>query len=75
MDKFGIFNLINSFLTDYKSKNPNPQGQKPLTPSEKPTTSESVPPEPAPYIPLRAEMLKTIKDHDLFVKRVLKDKK
>ncbi len=75
MDKFGIFNLINSLITQYKSK---PEGSSnmdnPPTLSKKdtvPTENRTI----VPYAPLKEGMLKTMSSHDEFVKRVLNNSK
>ena len=75
MDKFGIFNLINSFLEGYKSKSPTPSSSPNEVSVVKTSKKEDGAVSSAPHPPLKEEMLKAIKEHDSFVKRVLKDNK
>ncbi len=64
MDKFGIFNLLSSFL----DKNQHPENAvQPENPLHRTETST---PKPIPVIPLQSNMLNTMNSHDLFVKRV-----
>lgn len=82
MDKFGIFNLVNSLYSLYK----NTQNQNETTESKenplfsaiksfstlkeenKPQAENASPPK---KVPLQAQMLNTAKSHDEHVKRVL----
>lgn len=82
MDKFGIFNLVNSLYSLYK----NTQNQNETTESKenplfsaiksfsnlkeenKPQAENASPPK---KVPLQAQMLNTSKSHDEHVKRVL----
>ncbi len=67
MDKFGIFNLLNSFLGfasekkdgDNADSSPAPRYSTPDIPAEKPE-----------FLPLQQGMLSTMRTHDEFVKRV-----
>lgn len=74
MDKFGIFNLINTFLTQYKNRTDEPNQNETSPSVNSPPKKEPVKSQTT-FVPLQADMLKTIKEHDSFVKRVLKDKK
>ena len=82
MDKFGIFNLLGSFLDAYKKQAQNPQenltkSPNPLSnifsslPSPKPTENNPSP----PPTPLQQSMVATMRSHDEFVKRVNKNLK
>lgn len=73
MDKFGIFNLINSFVSEYKSKNPSPTQSATIDWPTPAPEKISKPLEPLPLVPLKKELLDTIKNHDEFVKRVQKN--
>ena len=75
MDKFGVFNLINSLVSHYKNNAGNfstPKsaevgtGNPPLKPS---------PTEQKGFLPLQEGMLNTIKNHDQIVKRVILENK
>ena len=84
MDKFGIFNLLNSFAKQYldnKSQNNQPK----TTNSNAEFSAENVTdknaqlqknqnaPFEAPYPPLQNGMISTMKSHDEFIKRVQKN--
>jgi hypothetical protein len=75
MDKFGIFNLINSLITQYKSKPESSSSVEnaPLLPKKDNIATEKRP--SVPYAPLKEGMLKTMTTHDEFVKRVLNNSK
>ncbi len=84
MNKFGIFNLLNSFLQPTSQKNSSPS-ENPLTspdflnnlfssfnkPKEQQKESE-VNIKSVP-LPLQKDMLSTISSHDQIVKRVLQN--
>ena len=76
MDKFGVFNLINSLFELYKNSQTQPkEDANPLFSALKNFSPPSAPknePEPLPSKPpLQAQMLSTAKSHDEHVKRVL----
>ena len=86
MDKFGIFNLLNSLLNNFSSNSRQPNQQENTPPFERLPNSDSSgqfsnekglgkkssnTPPPAP--PLQNFMLSTITEHDKFVKRVQKN--
>lgn len=75
MDKFGIYNLLNSFLGAFSA--PKPENGAPTTDrapagnenaSAAATSSPSAP--PAVFPPLQAGMLSVMREHDEFIKRV-----
>lgn len=72
MDKFGIFNLLSSFLgQSFKSGGDNPPDNSYSPPPAFPDNSESASAEKrAALPPLKNSMLKTMQSHDEFVKRV-----
>jgi hypothetical protein len=82
MDKFGIFNLLNSFfsLNRQKSQSTDNENNKTsldsilstLTNSLKNNTpnKEEPPKKQAPFAPLQSSMLSTMSSHDQFIKRV-----
>lgn len=82
MDKFGIFNIINSLLGGKTSASDNETTQSPnlnnllsalTTPkpqSEKPTNTTLTPP-----LPLQTSMISTMNGHDEFIKRVMEKNK
>ena len=78
MDKFGIFNLLNSFLSVYQKKKtadsdvnaPKDSAAESSAPKPRPAeTAKPVPPR-AKEPPLQASMLNVIYSHDAFVRRV-----
>ena len=82
MDKFGIFNLVNSLYSLYKNtQNQNESGESKENPlfsaiknfttnkAENNPQKENV--SPPKKVPLQAQMLNTAKSHDEHVKRVL----
>ena len=72
MDKFGIFNLINSFITYYKNSKPvenNDTKVKPDKIDDKPPTKST-----ATRSALKYNLYSAMSSHDDFVKRVLKNK-
>ena len=69
MDKFGIFKILNS-LTGLLGGNYEGLSSLPLRPQE---TEDSSAKKRAVAPPLQNAMLSTIKSHDEFVKRVLKE--
>ncbi len=75
MDKFGIFNLINSLITQYKSKPESSIGVEnpPELPKNDKISTQKY--SRTPYAPLKEGMLKTMSSHDEFVKRVLNNSK
>ncbi len=87
MDKFGIFNLINSFLDYYENKketpkkdDPTPQNENPIfkkTNTEKGTTQQNSKPDTVTKShnksPLINSLISTINLHDKFVERVYKN--
>ena len=84
MDKFGVFNLINSFLTYYKnSATKNPQDNNsgsvantftaPVVPSN-PSSADNHTEKPSAKPPV-LELFNAMSSHEEFVKRVLKNNK
>lgn len=79
MDKFGIFNLVNSLYSLYKNtQNQTESGENPLfsaiknfsaNKDENKIQKENT--SPPKKVPLQAQMLNTAKSHDEHVKRVL----
>lgn len=78
MDKFGIFNLLNSFLSVYQNNKTacpdvnahTPNASEAAAPVPRPAeTAKSVPPR-ANVPPLQASMLNVLSSHDAFVRRV-----
>ena len=78
MDKFGIFNLLNSFLSVYQKNKtagsdvnaPKDSAAQNAAPKPRPAeTAKPVPPR-AKEPPLQASMLNVIYSHDAFVRRV-----
>lgn len=80
MDKFGVFNLLNSLISVYektKSQNssasaaentsPSSVGDAPSALKSAPTTEKN---KPAP--PIQRSMIRTLDSHDAFVERVRK---
>ena len=81
MNKFGIFNLLNSFFqltpqqnsSTSENSNASPDLLSSLISSlTKPPEQKNAPSkiEPKPFLPLQQSMLSTISSHDEFVKRV-----
>ena len=76
MDKFGVFNLVNSLFQLYKNSQYSPQSDenplfsvlKNLSSNEKPKKEEN---KPVVKAPLQSQMLNTARTHDEHVKRVL----
>ena len=70
MDKFGIFNILSSILGKNQAEkignSVNSAVQNPLPYSEESTAAEKR----ATFPPLQSAMLKAMKNHDEFVKRV-----
>ena len=81
MDKFGIFNLLGSFLDAYKNQaqeRPENTGenQNPLLKMLTNQNKTPSPQKPVPtMVPLQQNMLSTMHSHDEFVKRVNKNLK
>ena len=83
MDKFGIFKLINSFLSFYSNaQKENFNGDKketlaPLNTLFSSLEQKNTPPKEKPLskAPLQAQMLSTMRTHDDFVKRVKNNNK
>mgnify|MGYP004569053745 CR=1 FL=1 len=67
MDKFGIYNLLNSFLGAFSA--PKPENGAP-TPDRAPAGNENASAPPAVFPPLQAGMLSVMREHDEFIKRV-----
>lgn len=90
MDKFGIFNLLNSFLSQNPSSSSedtsasatesNPLGNlisgllTPSTQKSNPTKPSEKQPTSKKPLPLQSSMLYTMNSHDEFIKRVAKNK-
>lgn len=82
MDKFGIFNIINSLLGGKTSTSDNETTQSsnlnnllnalttPKPQSEKPSNTTLTPP-----LPLQTSMISTMNGHDEFIKRVMEKNK
>ncbi len=67
MDKFGIFNLLNSFLGFANEKKESENGVS--SPAPRYSTPD-VPTEKPKFLPLQQGMLSVMRSHDEFVKRV-----
>ena len=76
MDKFGIFNLLNSFFDFYSKNKQNfpTQNQSSAIPSQNKNENLS-PKNPPSLIPLQSSMIKTMNSHDELVKRVMQNQK
>ncbi len=88
MDKFGIFNILNSFSQLLSGGSSSQNGQEnqnleeqfaPSSTPQQPKAKDTEKAEAnapavngAPYPPLQSSMLDTMKSHDEFVKRVVK---
>lgn len=75
MDKFGIFNLLNSLFGFYGDKNASPSAGENSSPPAKPDKTpdkKSDAPADVP-LPLQASMLDTMRNHDEFVRRVMQN--
>lgn len=73
MDKFGVFNLLNSLLTFYeKKKNENPVdvADKSENGEQNLRSENSLPSDKKISAPLQKNMLGTLSSHDAFIKRV-----
>ena len=71
MDKFGIFNVINSLAGLYnKFQNQNPTDSQ-TTPTQSTVKTQDKTPARASAVPLQSGMINTMQSHDEFVKRVL----
>ncbi len=73
MDKFGVFNLISSLLSQYKSSSNAPSPAKTQEENTKTSVAKTSSPDAKPFLPLQESMLSTIRNHDSFVKRVVKE--
>lgn len=73
MDKFGIFKLLNSFFDFYKNNKDNFfTTNKPENDANTVKTHEPLPAKnTSNFLPLQTSMLKTIRSHEDFVKRVM----
>ena len=75
MDKFGIFNVINSLAGLYgKLQNQNPDETRQVLTTQTVAPKEKIPSR-ATVAPLQSGMINTMQSHDEFVKRVLEKNK
>lgn len=75
MDKFGIYNLLNSFLGAFSAPKPENGAPRPDRAAEENANAVTAKPVPqstprADFLPLQAGMLSVMREHDEFVKRV-----
>lgn len=77
MDKFGIFNLLNSLFSANPSQtngdSQNTSKENSILSSLFSSDNQPQPPKektPEPFLPLQASMVSTMTSHDEFVKRV-----
>ncbi len=68
MDKFGILNLLNSFL-NFSGEQTKPKED------EKKETPTTIAEKRANSVPIQYSMLKTLSSHDAFIKRVMEKNK
>ena len=78
MDKFGIFNILNSLLSsksDNTAQNPptSTDANNLLSSLLSPKKQEEPPkkPQPTSFAPIQSSMLSTMNSHDEFIKRVM----
>ena len=74
MDKFGIFNLLSSLISGLAQKNGDSNADNTfMSPSETQSAETIAAEKRASFPPLKNSMLSTMKNHDEFYKRVMKN--